>query len=100
MNEKTLMDFITKIIANTKGNDEKTKNVLGELKKILESQNAEARFVSIVQKTIDSIPEIYDWASNDQIYSSQIDRAYMRAEGRREEERRRREAELRSQGRC
>lgn len=100
MDEKQLMSFIKKIIANTKGNHYKTENVLGELKRILEAQNAAPEHIEIVHKAINSIPEIYDLAGNAQIFPGNINAAFNKSEARRLEERRRREEAYRNQGRC
>ena len=94
------MSFIQKIIASTKGNKTKTEKVLFELKTILEAQNIKPELISIVQNSIDAIPEIYDLSNEQHITIGQISKAYNSAENRRAEERRRREEAYRNQGRC
>lgn len=100
MDEKTLLDFIQKIIVNTKANKGKTENVLTELKTILESQHIDPQKIEIVQKSINAIPEIYDLAGLENIGKGQIEKAYSKAEARRAEERRLREEAYRNHGRC
>ncbi len=100
MDEKKLLAFIQKIIANTKGNKTKTEKVLLELKLILEAQGVNSKLTSIVQNSIDAVPEIYDLAKEQHITIGQISKAYNQAESRRAEERRRREEAYRNQGRC
>lgn len=94
MNDKTLLIFLQKILAN--GSHSKASVSIGQLVEILKSQNADDQLISIAEKALASIPEAAELAKkNNSLSSNDLEIAAKRAE-----ERKKREQAMRSYGRC
>ena len=93
MTEESLVLFMKRLLEY--GSVTKTVTSLIQLKQILEMQNARQELVDLVQKTIVSLPEAKKAAMEDSFSEESLRIAIRRAE-----ERKIREAEIASRGRC
>ena len=93
MTEESLVLFMKRLLEY--GSVPKTVTSLIQLKQILEMQNARQELVDLVQKTIVSLPEAKKAAMEDSFSEESLKIAIRRAE-----ERKIREAEIASRGRC
>ncbi|MBR5177553.1 MAG: hypothetical protein IKW90_01975 [Lachnospiraceae bacterium] len=93
MTRDSLLKFMKRILE--KGSPEKSRESLQQLKKILELQNAGIENIKLVESTLVSIPEAKEIAIKDSFSEEELKIAFRRAA-----ERRRREEELATRGRC
>ena len=93
MTRDSLIKFIKRILEN--GSESKSSASLNQLKEILEAQNADKAMVALVQRTLLSLPEAKADAKKSTFTEESLRIAIMRAE-----DRKRREAEMASRGRC
>ena len=77
------------------GSSVKSAASLNQLKEILETQNADAGMISLVNQTLESLPEAKAAASEPAFTEESLRTAIRRAE-----DRKRREAEMANRGRC
>ena len=93
MTGESLILFMKRILEC--GSDTKSEVSLNQLKKILEVQNADSELISLVTKTIDGLPEAKK-AAKEVVFTEES----LKIALRRAEDRKRREAEMASRGRC
>ena len=93
MTRESLLLFMKRILEC--GSTEKSTASLNQLKKILEMQNADSEMINLVNKTLVSLPEAKSVAKEPTFNEESLRIAIKRAE-----DRKRREAEMASRGRC
>ena len=93
MNRETLLAFMQRILEN--GSGQKTILSLGQLRDILQTQNADREMIRLVEETLRSVPEAREAVREKTLTEEALQIAFRRAD-----DRRRREAEAERQGRC
>ena len=93
MNRESLMIFMKRILEN--GSQAKSSASLNQLKEILEMQNANPDMIELVSQTLVSLPEAKTAAKSELFNEESLRISIQRAA-----DRKRREAEMASRGRC
>ena len=93
MTRESLITFIKRILEC--GSVVRSSASLNQLKDILEAQNADAEMINLIKQTLNSLPEAKEAAADPKFTEESLRTAIRRAE-----DRKRREAEMASRGRC
>ena len=95
MNERELLQFIERVIHNCGGDEVRLKYSLGQLKAILEEQNANVDVMKMISQAAINVPELSDFVNKQNITMDDLEEANKRGRIRRL-----REEEMKRGGRC